>query len=1115
MTTAALLTELRRRDIRLVVEGERLRALGPKGALTPDLQEALAASKTEILAILGAKAAPQPLRSIPRDGRLPLSFGQERLWFLHQLEPDSAAHNIFSAISFRLALDVGALEQSLTVLVQRHEVLRTTFEMLDGEPVARVHEPTPVSLPVVDLRTLTILERDEEAGRLKRDRASAPFDLSRPPLCRFTLLRLAESEWELLIAQHHIITDRWSLGVLMNEVQALYDAFSNGRAPALAPPAMQYVDYAQWQRDMDSSAASAQQASYWRQRLAGTLPVIDLPTDRPRPAMQTYHGSWESRLVPESLNVSLRTLSQQEGATLFMTALAAFTALLSRYTGVEDVLVGSPIAGRSREEFEPLIGYFINTLVLRTDVSGNPPFRQILARVRDTALDAYAHQDVPFERIVANLRLPRDLSRSPVFQMVFVFHNAPKSVEVKSDVALTSSGGTMFDMTLALVEVKDGLLVTAEYNTDLFDRQSIARLLVSYESLLAAVVADPDSRLHSLPLLPASESAAYSRLGQGPVVALPAATTVAGAIAAQAARTPEAVAVGDGTTTLTYAALAARSTALAQRLRAAGVGRGARVGVCVERSAAMVVALLGVWQADAAYVPLDPAFPRERLAYMLADAGVRAVIQDAASAASVPAHTAAVVVLDGAAAPAQAAALPAEAGGEDVAYVIYTSGSTGQPKGVAVPHRAVLNFLASMATTPGLTAADVVVAVTTLSFDIAGLELWLPLTVGARVEIASRAEAADGRLLQARLTRAGATVLQATPATWRLLLEAGWTGGPALRMLCGGEALPPALAAQVLAGGGDLWNLYGPTETTIWSTVDQVVAEAPVTIGRPIANTQAYVRDAAGQRVPVGVLGELYLGGTGLAHGYLGQPALTAERFVPDPYSGGAGARLYRTGDVARWRADGRLQCLGRVDHQVKVRGFRIELGEIETALAAHPAIRAAVVTAQPDATGTARLVAYFVADRDVPTTSDLRRFLRTTLPDYMVPSFFMGLEALPLTQNRKVDRLALPRTFGAPDAGATYAAPRTQTEQRIATVWQDVLGIERVSIDANFFDVGGHSLLAMKVIGRIEAALGLRLNPRVLMLDTLEQIAAGCDRRHHAAAGTGPRSVQSLASTE
>jgi amino acid adenylation domain-containing protein len=597
-------------------------------------------------------------------------------------------------------------------------------------------------------------------------------------------------------------------------------------------------------------------------------------------------------------------------------------------------------------------------------------------------------------------------------------------------------------------------------------------MLDHYESVLQALVEDPGQRLSNLSLLTRIERERFdSWQGRAQPCGH---ETLPDAIAAQVARTPGAIAVAGRGESLTYADLDRRSNQIAQRLRGLGIVPGERVGVSVERSAAMVAALLGVLKAGGAYVPLDPAFPLDRLAYMLEDAGVRVVVADKGSAAELPPHDAAVVTLDE---PEEwtgvsDAAVASTAQPEDVAYVIYTSGSTGKPKGVAIPHRAIVNFLRSMAEEPGLTSSDVVVAVTTLSFDIAGLELFLPLTVGARVEVVSREEAGDGAALQARLASSGGTVLQATPATWRLLLEAGWHGHPGLRMFCGGEALPRDLADKLLDGGGTLWNLYGPTETTVWSTVEQVPpGPGLITIGRPIANTQVYVLDAAGQRVPVGVLGELYIGGAGLAQGYLGKPELTAERFVPDSIGGTPGGRLYRTGDVARWLPDGRLECLGRVDHQVKVRGFRIELGEIEAALTAHPAIRAAVVTVHPDPAGEKRLVAYVIPDVDPPpVVSDLRHALKARLPDYMIPSVFQVLQAFPQTPNGKIDRKALPAPDGVrPHLESSYVVPRNAVEQTIATVWQEVLGVESVGVFDNFFDLGGHSLLLVKAHGRLQ----------------------------------------------
>ena len=1111
MTVTDFLSDLRKRDVALWLDGDRLRCSAPPKVLTTELQAELARRKGEIVASLRAAqkrpGGPPPLTPVPRTGAMPLSFGQQRLWFLHQMDPQSTVYTIHDSMWLE-AVDVDLLNRTLTEVVRRHETLRTTFHVIDGEPAQFIAPPGPVAVNHIDLRGLDPETKIAEFQRIKAEVASAPFDLSKGPLFRYVLVQLTDDSYEMNVAQHHIVTDGWSLALFYSEVAAVYAAFAAGNPHGLPDLKVQYADYAYWQRRWFDGDALAPQLSYWKQQLHGAT-VLDVPTDHPRPAMQTFKGALQVLALSKQLSDGAVAVSRSRGVTIYMVLLAAFKVLLAKYSGQTDITTGTSNGNRTRTELEHIIGFFVNTQVLRVDLSGDPTLAEVLQRVSAVALGAFANQDVPFEKLVEELQTKRDLSRSPLFDVMFILQNTrleslsrgstPNrarelaarehgrgrtgfATQVMSEGAgtrmMVETGISKFDMTLYLMETNEGIRGSLEYNTDLFEHETITRMLDHYEAILRAFVDNADQRMSDVSIQTPFEQERL-QAWQGPAMALPAAATMAGAIAAQASRTPAAVAVSDGPTTLTYAALEAQSAALAQRLRAAGVGRGARVGVCVERSAAMVVALLAVWKADAAYVPLDPAFPRERLAYMLADAGVRAVIQDAASAASLPPHAAAVIALDDAADPGHSAPVPMQAGGEDVAYVIYTSGSTGQPKGVAVPHRAVLNFLASMATTPGLTAADVVVAVTTLSFDIAGLELWLPLTVGARVEIASRAEASDGRLLQARLARAGATVLQATPATWRLLLEAGWTGGPGLRMLCGGEALPPELTAPLLAGGGALWNLYGPTETTIWSTVDRVAAEAPVTIGRPIANTQAYVRDAAGQNVPVGVLGELYLGGTGVAHGYLGQPALTAERFVPDPFSGVPGARLYRTGDVARWRADGRLQCLGRVDHQVKVRGFRIELGEIETALAAHPAIRAAVVTAQPDATGTARLVAYYVAEStELPPVSELRRALKERLPDYMIPSIFQALDGFPQTPNGKIDRKALPAPEGTrPQLDTNYVVPRNAIEQSIVAVWQDVLGVPTVGVFDNFFDLGGHSLLLVKAQGRLQAALGRDLS--------------------------------------
>ena len=1103
MTTLEFLADLQRRQVRVWVENNNVRCRGPREALTPELRDQLASRKMDILSLIGAgDTGPRPSTTTPariaRDGALPMSFSQERLWFLHQMTPQSAAYNIVASVRFSRAIQIDALRRSLDELVQRHETLRTVFVTRDGEPVLQILPPAATALPVVDLAGRSDVERRHEADRIRAEHAAAPFDLEHGPLMRVVLIRLGEREYELLLAVHHIVSDRWSVGVIANELQAMYDRFAGGSTPPLPELPLQYVDFAAWQRQHLASGVMEAQLGYWRQQLAG-LSDLDLPTDRPRPSEQTYVGAWESRQLG-AVGDLVAAAARQYGLTPFMIMLAGFSALLHRYSAQNDIAIGTPISGRTNQLFEGVVGCFLNMLVLRTDLSGDPGFGELLRRVRSVALDAYDHADVPFEKLVADLQPRRDTSRSPLFQVALSFQSAPKAVEMPVDVVSTASGGTLFDLTLFVTEIAGQLTLTAEYNVDLFDRSTIARMLGHLETLLRVALEEPSRRLSELPVLTAAErtqladwNATDARF-DGP-------STVHAMIADQAARTPDAVAVTDGAESLTYRELDRRSNQLARHLRELGVAAEAPVGICVDRSVGMFVGLLGILKAGAAYVPLDPAYPIERLALMLDDAGVEIVVSQARLLDRLPSRERRVVCLDRdwpAIARQDDGLLDVAVAGESLAYVIYTSGSTGRPKGVQVPHRAVVNFLNTMACAPGVSAGDVLVAVTTLSFDIAGLELYLPLTRGAQVVVAAGEQVTDGRELRTLLSSSGATAMQATPATWRLLLEAGWTG-PGVKMMCGGEALPRDLATELL-DKGELWNLYGPTETTIWSCAEHVRAESTVSIGRPIANTQVYVLDARFSPLPAGVPGELYIAGDGVARGYRGRPDLTAERFVPNPF-GRAGDRMYRTGDLARYLPDGRLECLGRLDHQVKVRGFRIELGEVEAVLAAHDRVREVVVVADELSPGDRRLVAYIVCrGGGSVTASDLRRFARVRLPDYMVPSFFVMLERIPLLPNGKVDRRSLPGPFQAA-GGVQRTPPRTPTERRIADIWQRVLGVAAVSVEDNFFDIGGHSLLSMRVVAAIEQELGCRLSPRVMFLESLRQIAAQCDRQIDASA--------------
>ncbi|HKC12183.1 MAG TPA: amino acid adenylation domain-containing protein, partial [Vicinamibacteria bacterium] len=790
-----------------------------------------------------------------------------------------------------------------------------------------------------------------------------------------------------------------------------------------------------------------------------------------------------------------------EKATVFMVLLAAFQALLHRYSGQDDIAVGVPIAGRKRSELEDLVGLFVNTLVLRTDLGGDPGFREAVARIREVALDAYAHQETPFEKLVEEIRPERNLSVSPLFQVMFVLQNAPTASLELPGLSLQAldvdPGGSRFDLTLFVTETPGGLRVTMEYNTDLFGQERIARMAGHFQSLLAGAVTSPDQRLSELPLLSAGERERVLEAWNDTSRDVDPAT-VPERFATQARRSPEAVAVCFEGAELTYRALDARANQLARVLRRMGVGPEVVVGVAVERSLEMVVALLGVLKAGGAYLPLDPAYPRERLAYMLEDAKVRAVLTLERFRESLP-GSAEVLCLDSGALAGESEEAPGVAFDQDqLAYVIYTSGSTGRPKGVQIPHGALSAFLSAMAEQPGLDSADVLLSVTTLSFDIAALELYLPLVTGARVELVSGTTAADGARLLERLMGSGATVMQATPATWRLLLEAGWEGG-LRKVLCGGEALPADLAAELLPRSGVLWNLYGPTETTIWSAVHRVDgAQTVAPLGRPIGNTRIYVLDRNLEPVPVGVPGELYIGGAGVARGYRLRPDLTAERFLPDPFGQEPGRRLYRTGDLARWGAEGVLEFLGRSDHQVKVRGYRIELAEIEAALLRREAVRAAVVVPRENGPGDVQLVAYVVFGAGLaPTVTELRRLLRDELPPYMIPSSFVILDELPVTPNGKLDRKALARLDARESAGASNRVePRTAMERLVAEIWREALGVSAVSVHDNFFDLGGHSLLSMRVLARLEKAVGQHLNPRELIFQTLEQIAAMCEMR-------------------
>ena len=1025
-----------------------------------------------------SRVAP-PLTRIRREHPLPLSFAQQRLWFLDRLQPGGAVHNLAGAVRLDGRLRPGVLARSLSEIVRRHEALRTTFDYRDGKPVQVIAAAGDVALPEIDLSRVDGGRRRQELERRMAAAARLPFSLAHGPLLRALLLRLATGEHVLVLTLHHIVGDGWSMGVLIRELAALYEAFAAGAPSPLAAPAVQYADFAHWQRSWLRGEALERQLAYWRGQLAGLAPQ-ELPTDRHRPAVQTWRGARRTAVLGKNLAERLRALGRRHGATLYMTLLGAFQTLLAGVTGQRDVAVGSPVAQRTRTEIEGLIGFFVNTLVLRTDLAGDPSFAELLERVRRTTLDAYAHQDLPFEKLVEELDPHRDLSQSPLFQVMFILQNVPRAAIELSDLTVRPLSvprqAAQFDWTLLVDEADDDLVATLEYNTALFAGTTAERLLRHYRTLLRAIVEAPEKRLSELVWLGAGERHQLREWNdsRAPFTA----ACLHELVSRQAAATPDAVAVAAGDACLSYRELDRRSDLLARLLRARGVGREARVGLCVRRSQEMVVALLGILKAGGAYVPLDPTYPRERLLLTVRDAGIQVLLSESAWSELLPASDWQTLALDRLApAPAEPEdeALQVATAPDRLAYVIYTSGSTGRPKGVQISHRTLVNFLESMRRRPGIAAGERLLAVTSLAFDIAGLELFLPLLAGATVVVAGRELAADGVRLARELKRREIRLLQATPATWRLLVRSGWPGRRPLRMLSGGEALPRDLADELLARGASLWNLYGPTETTVWSTLHRVRSGAgPLSIGRPIANTDVRLADRRLRPAAAGATGELMIGGQGLARGYHARSALSAERFVPDPFAAEPGARLYRTGDLARYRPDGRLEFLGRADHQVKVRGHRIELGEIETALAAHPAVAETVVVAARGQLDDDRLVAYWVpAGEAAANVGELRDFLRKSLPDPMVPSAFVELAALPLTPNGKIDRRGLPEpTSLRPTLGAAYVPPRNAVQELIAGIWREVLALDRVGIHDNFFDAGGHSLLMIEVQRRLGHAL-------------------------------------------
>ncbi len=1047
--------------------------------------------------------------SIPRladRNQAPLSLMQQRMWYLERLNPGQVVYNTPSAHRLRGVLNAGAFERALQEMVRRQPVLRTSLEPDDRMAIQRIHDDVGASLlPAEDLAGLPDDVREATLHRRLQELIAQPFDLAEPPLFRAHLFRLGDEEHVFFFMAHHVIWDGWSFDLMYEELSALYAAFRAGQPVPLAPLEIEYGDFAAWHAQWMRGDELARQLAHWRERLAGKLEPLELPADRPRPPRMSGRGATEWIQLPPAQSAALRDLGQRSGVTLYMLLLTVYYVLLHRLSGQRDLVVSTPVRGRELAELEPVMGFFVNALPLRAQIDPQMPFVELTGVVRQVVLDAFACPDVPFEHLVIDLDVPRDDSRPAISQSMFSYQDARQRPlrwgDLEHENIPVFQQGAAHDIGLWFLEGASGLCGGLIYNVDIFDAGTGARFRDCYLKLLESVLRDPRRSIAELELLPDGEREQLQRWNSNP-----GATALVGCVHTlveqQARQTPDRIAVRSGATRLSYAALDARANQIAHALRRHGAKRGVLVGIGLDRGTDLMAAVLGVLKTGAGYVPLDPAFPSTRLAFMQQDSAITVLVSERSLVARFDVGDRPVLLLDDAAMAAGDAAdsapMPADADlatADSIAYVIYTSGSTGQPKGVEIPHRALVNFLTSMADRPGLQEDDCLVAVTTLSFDIAVLELLGPLTVGAEVVIARREECMDGDLLKALLDSTGATVMQATPASWRLLLGAGWAGAATFRGYCGGEAMDAELATQLLSRCREVWNLFGPTETTVWSTCWRVESpEQGISIGTPIARTSVWILDDQRQLCPIGVPGEIWIGGAGVALGYHKRPELTAERFQPDPYTGGADERMYRTGDRGRWLANGTLEHLGRLDFQVKVRGFRIELGEIEQVVRADPAVKDCVAVAQDFGADDRRLVLYVVsAESSTSLLPRLREKLAEQLPGYMRPQHLMLLPALPQTPNGKIDRKALPMpVLNAPvEQDRTSEVPMTDGRQQyLAGVWRELIGIAEVAGQDNFFDVGGHSLLAVELVARVRRDKGVRLNLLDVATGTLASLA-------------------------
>jgi amino acid adenylation domain-containing protein len=1066
---------------------------------------ALSPEKRDLLErrIQAKKSKTEPDRIPKREPgeEVPLSFAQQRLWFMEQIEPGNLFYNLMLSIRLAGPLRASKLEESINEIVRRHEALRTTFKIVDGRARQVNASNLQVRLALDDLRKLPEAEREPEAGRLALFEATCPFDLVRGPLLRARLLHLNDFDHVLLLAMHHIVSDGWSIGILNRELSTLYMAFCNGQPSPLPELPIQYADFTLWQRAQLQGEAFERLLSYWKNNLAGIPVLLALPTDRPRPPVQVFEGASYAVVLPKSLLEGLKTIGRQAEVTLFMALLAAFKVLLFRYSVQSDIVVGSPIANRTRVEVEGLIGFFVNTLVLRTDLSGDPTFRQLLGRIREVALGAFAHQDVPFERLVEELQPARNLSHNPLFQVGFALQNTESAMQNAPEQGPPQfrAGASKFDVTLSATETAAGLMAVFEYNTNLFDAATILHMAQNFQVLIESIIADPDLRISKSLLLDSKARAQLIEDCKGPAYDAMTASCIHELCQSQARLRPDSLAVIYGAQHLTYRDLNSKANQLARALRKQGCGPETIVGLCVERSPEMMIGLLGILKAGAAYLPLDPAYPKDRLGYMLQDSQATMLITKERLIDDLPVCWMKTLCLDSdwaRIAEHDDDDLEPIAEPDNLAYIIYTSGSTGQPKGVLVPHIGVCNAAEATARAFSIQPESRILQFASLSFDASTFEIIMALRAGATLCLEDQESILPGPPLIQALRDRKINVMTIPPSALAVLPDAML---PDLNtLIVAGEACSMDIASR-WANGRRFFNAYGPTEASIWATIAECAdVQATPPIGSSIINVQVYVLDERLEPAPVGVPGEIYIGGVGVTRGYFNRPDLTAERYLPDPFSTAPGARIYRTGDRARhlWGRD--IQFLGRVDHQLKLRGYRIEPGEIEASLLLHPAVREAVVMTKLSAFDEERMIACYVPlEEQAPNAAELRSFLRQRLPDFMVPSGFMALEGFPLNKNGKLNRSALSAMADVWSESDDIASrpPRTETEEILAAIWHEVLEVDRISIDDNFFYIGGHSLIATRVASRVNNSFQINLPLRRLFeLPTIAELAEAID---------------------